>query len=118
MVDPLLIVALGTAGAGIALWAVTNYHIRWTKRALQRYGEDARVRTEAFVARELQALESSYVQHTNSLTERVSALQEAIPESGTEALEARFDGLVADLKGRFDNLPGELEFRLRQAQGR
>jgi len=121
VVEPLVLVALGTAGAGIALWFVTNLHIRWTKRALQAYGEDARHRTEAFVARELQTLESSYVQHTKSLTERVSALQAGIPEAGSDRLEAidtRLDGLIADLKGRFDNLPAELEFRMKQASGR
>ena len=121
MVDTLVFVALGTAAVGIVLWFVTNYHIRWTKRALQAYGEDARHRTEAFVARELQTLESSYVQHTKSLTEAVHQTQASIPEAGSdrfEALETRFDGLIADLKGRFENLPAELEFRIRQATGR
>ena len=106
MVDALVFVALGTAAVGIVLWFVTNYHIRWTKRALQAYGEDARHRTEAFVARELQSLESSYVQHTKTLADSVHQIQEGIPESGTEHLEQRFDGLIADLKARFEQLPG------------
>ena len=116
MVDSLILVALGTAATGIVLWFVTNYHIRWTKRALQAYGEDARLRTEAFVARELQTLESSYVQHTKSLTERVSELQAAVPEAGSdrlESLDTRIDTLIADLKGRFDELP----MRIRQSFG-
>src|SRR3970282_586614 len=101
MVDSLVLVALGTAAVGIVLWFVTNYHIRWTKRALQAYGEYSRHRTEAFLARELQPLESSYVQHKKSLTERVPELQAGLPEAGSdrlEALDTRFDGLVADLK--------------------
>ena len=83
MVEALVLVALGTAAVGIVLWFVTNYHIRWTKRALQAYGEDARHRTEAFVARELQMLESSYVQHTKSLADSVHQVQ-----AGSDRLEA------------------------------
>ena len=111
------------ASVGIALWVVTNLHLRWAKNQLQRYGTDARQRTEAFVARELQALEVSARSNAEKLTARVSAIQAGLPEGVTErldTLDTRFDGLVGDLKGRFDELGQAYETlptRIRQSFG-
>ena len=107
--------AIGLGLAGFGLWVATNWHIRWTKQQLQAYGTDARQQTEAFVGRELTALGATIAdlrtQSTSaSPNERLDALAAQLEASAGDAekLENRFDGLVDDLKGRFDALPSAL----------
>ena len=123
MVDALVLTALAAAGVGIALWVVTNLHLRWAKNQLQRYGTDARQRTEAFVARELQTLEVKARTNTESLTERIADLKTGLPTDVTDrldALDTRCEGLVGDLKARFAELGQAYETlptRIRQSFG-
>ena len=115
MVAVEVLFAIGLGLAGFGLWIATNVHIRWTKRQLQAYGTDARQQTEAFVGRELAALGGKIsdlrTQSTSaSPNERLDALAAQLEASAGDAekLEERFDGLVEDMKGRFDALPGAL----------
>ena len=101
MVAPEVLFAIGLGLAGFCLWIATNVHIRWTKKQLQAYGTDARQQTEAFVGRELEALGGKI----SDLSTKTSSTS---PNDRLEALESQLDGLITDLRGRFDGLPGAI----------
>jgi hypothetical protein len=74
----------------------------------------------------LQALESSYVQHTESLTERVSAIQAAIPaDAGAvadvrqelDAFHAEFVDFGAQIGRDLAELPARLSWKFAQEKG-
>lgn len=93
-----LYAAIGAVMLAVGLWVVTNWHIRATKQDLKTYGEAARASTESFVHGELVRVEKGFQDRTTALEAAVSA----------EPLETRFDQLVLDMKGRFDELGGYL----------
>lgn len=101
--------AIAAVLLAVGLWVATNLHLRYAKRALQSYGENARVRTEAFVSKELARVEGAFLERTNGIQGAISDFEKRVTaqlppnvHDDVANLEGRLDVLITDLKGRFD----------------